>query len=131
MCEYKCQSCGKFIKNIEGITTLNGLWICDKDSCRTLDNENQATEMTWLEEIIGNVEEIMETPYVVRKEKAEEVGIDLIMTGKVDFLLRKINSLEEQNNRYRAALEFYAISGQGIGETKHGEVARKALEESK
>jgi len=87
--------------------------------------------MTWLEEIIGNVEEIMETPYVVRKEKAEEVGIDLIMTGKVDFLLRKINSLEEQNNRYRAALEFYAISGQGIGETKHGEVARKALEESK
>src|SRR5690625_1021149 len=34
-----------------------------------------------------------------------------------------------QNKRYREALEFYAMSGQAIGETKHGEVARKALEE--
>lgn len=58
-----------------------------------------------LEEIIENVEEIMETPYVARKEKAEEVGIDLIMSGKVDFLLRKIDSLEKQNKRYRETLE--------------------------
>src|SRR5690625_2927198 len=36
--------------------------------------------------------------------------------------------LLEQNKRYCEALEFYAMSGQAIGETKHGEVARKALE---
>lgn len=95
-----------------------------------------------LEEIIENVEEIMETPYVARKEKAEEVGIDLIMTGKVDFLLRKIDSLEKQNNRYREAIEFYANSlnynsrfDKGTGEWSVtaisrdiGEKARKALE---
>ena len=62
------------------------------------------TDRELLEEIIENVEEIMETPYVVRKEKAVEVGIKLIMTGKVDFLLRKIDSLEEQNKRYREVI---------------------------
>src|SRR5690625_4644581 len=36
--------------------------------------------------------------------------------------------LLKQNKRYCEALEFYAMSGQAIGETKHGEVARKALE---
>ena len=63
------------------------------------------TDKELLEEIIENVEEIMETPYVARKEKAVEVGIKLIMTGKVDFLLRKIDSLEKQNKRYRSLLE--------------------------
>ena len=42
--EYKCQVCGKLIKEDEGITTLNGWWVCDDDSCRTLNEESQATE---------------------------------------------------------------------------------------
>lgn len=44
MNEYKCQVCGKFITEDEGITTLNGLWVCDNDTCRTLDEDNQAIE---------------------------------------------------------------------------------------
>jgi len=43
--EYKCEVCGKFISNYDGITTLSGLWVCDDNSCRTLDEENQATEI--------------------------------------------------------------------------------------
>ena len=42
--EYKCEVCGNFISEDKGVTTLNGLWVCDSDSCRTLDNDNQATE---------------------------------------------------------------------------------------
>lgn len=41
---YKCHHCGKFITNEEGITTLSGSWVCDNDTCRTLDDENEATE---------------------------------------------------------------------------------------
>lgn len=42
--KYECEVCGKFISEAEGITTINGLWVCDDDSCRTLDEENEATE---------------------------------------------------------------------------------------
>lgn len=42
--KYQCMVCGKFIANDEGITTLSGLWVCDNDSCRTLDDDNEATE---------------------------------------------------------------------------------------
>ena len=42
--KYKCEVCDKLIKEDEGITTLNGLWVCDNDSCRTLDDENNAIE---------------------------------------------------------------------------------------
>lgn len=42
---------------------------------------------------------------------------------------REMMRLSHENKRYREALEFYAVSGQGIGEEKHGEVARKALED--
>lgn len=41
---YKCEVCGKFITDDEGITTLNGLWVCDDSSCRTLDEDNNAIE---------------------------------------------------------------------------------------
>lgn len=44
---FKCQVCGKFIRADEGITTLNGWWVCDNDSCRTLDDENEATEIPY------------------------------------------------------------------------------------
>ena len=43
--KYKCEVCNKFNPDEEGITTLNSLWVCDNDSCRTLDVENQATEI--------------------------------------------------------------------------------------
>ncbi len=43
-------------------------------------------------------------------------------------LKRKFERSEKENARFRKALEFYAMSGQGIGEEKHGEVARQALE---
>jgi ribosomal protein L37AE/L43A len=42
--KYKCEVCGSFITNDEGITTLSGLWVCDNDTCRELDEENQAIE---------------------------------------------------------------------------------------
>lgn len=42
---YKCEVCGKLITEDEGCTTtINGLWVCDNDSCRTLDEDNNATE---------------------------------------------------------------------------------------
>lgn len=40
---YKCQACGKWIYDEDGVTTLGGEWVCDSASCRTLDNENDAT----------------------------------------------------------------------------------------
>lgn len=43
--EYKCEVCSSYISECEGITTLNGLWVCDKNTCRTLDEENQAKEI--------------------------------------------------------------------------------------
>ena len=42
MDKYKCETCKKFISEEEGVTTLCGTWVCDRDSCRTLDNNNDA-----------------------------------------------------------------------------------------
>lgn len=42
--QYLCQVCGKCINEDVGITTLNGLFVCDDISCRTLDSDNQAIE---------------------------------------------------------------------------------------
>jgi hypothetical protein len=41
--EYQCACCGRFINDEDGVTTLEGLWICDKDECRTLNDDNDAT----------------------------------------------------------------------------------------
>lgn len=40
--KYKCACCGKFITENEGITTLEGLWVCDNNSCRILNNDNDS-----------------------------------------------------------------------------------------
>ena len=58
--------------------------------------------------------------------KDESVAEDL--AREIQDRNKRIVELEIQNKRYRKALEFYAVSGQGIGEEKHGEVAREALE---
>ena len=42
---YKCEVCGGFIEDEQGTTTLNGLWVCDNDSCRTINDDNQAEEI--------------------------------------------------------------------------------------
>lgn len=42
---HRCQVCGKLICGKDGVTTLNGWFVCDNDSCRTLDEENQAIEI--------------------------------------------------------------------------------------
>lgn len=34
--KYRCHVCGKMITNDEGITTLNGWWVCDSETCRTV-----------------------------------------------------------------------------------------------
>jgi hypothetical protein len=39
---HKCQVCGKYISDDEGVTTKCGSWVCDQDTCRTLDDENEA-----------------------------------------------------------------------------------------
>lgn len=46
---YKCEVCGLSIEEDYGITTQSGLWVCDDNSCRTLDDENQAHEKGPLE----------------------------------------------------------------------------------
>lgn len=45
--KYKCQCCGKYISNEEGITTVEGAWVCDADTCRTLDDDNEAYAILW------------------------------------------------------------------------------------
>jgi hypothetical protein len=40
--EYRCMECGKMIDENDGITTVDGEWVCDNDTCRTLDADNQA-----------------------------------------------------------------------------------------
>ena len=54
--------------------------------------------------------------------------IEDYLSGIIRDMQDEIDLLEHQIRQYRKALEFYAMSGQAIGETKHGEVARKALE---
>ncbi|MEG0898399.1 MAG: hypothetical protein RSF40_01635 [Oscillospiraceae bacterium] len=39
---YKCQYCGKYITNDEGITCVDGSWVCDNDSCRTDDEDGDS-----------------------------------------------------------------------------------------
>jgi len=39
---YQCQKCGKFITEEEGVTCIDGSWVCDNDNCRTLDEDNEA-----------------------------------------------------------------------------------------
>lgn len=41
---YRCEVCGDLVAEGYGITTESGLWVCDSDSCRTLDDENNAHE---------------------------------------------------------------------------------------
>jgi len=43
--EYQCMVCGKFVRENEGATTLNGLWVCDEDTCRVLNEDNDAIEI--------------------------------------------------------------------------------------
>ena len=43
--KHKCEVCSTMISDNEGVTTLNGLWVCDNDSCRTLDEDNNAVEV--------------------------------------------------------------------------------------
>jgi hypothetical protein len=40
---YACHVCGKYIPESAGVTTIDGLWVCDNDSCRDLDADCQAT----------------------------------------------------------------------------------------
>jgi ribosomal protein S26 len=42
MKQYECMKCWKLIPEDEGITCTNGKWVCDDESCRTLDEENEA-----------------------------------------------------------------------------------------
>src|SRR5690625_2704258 len=52
----------------------------------------------------------------VLKNKAENLEHDFMCYFKL------ANKLDHQIRQYQKALEFYAMSGQAIGETKHGEV---------
>jgi predicted RNA-binding Zn-ribbon protein involved in translation (DUF1610 family) len=42
--KYQCQACGKYITDDEGTTTLSGAWVCDNDTCRILDEDNNSIE---------------------------------------------------------------------------------------
>lgn len=41
---YQCEVCKELIPEADGITTVSGSWVCDADTCRTLDDENQAQQ---------------------------------------------------------------------------------------
>lgn len=41
---YKCQVCNKLVTKDEGVTTLNGYWVCDNNSCRILREDNESIE---------------------------------------------------------------------------------------
>lgn len=56
MNKYNCQRCGKLIPEDEGITCLNGYWVCDTDTCRTLDDDNDAHMIPAERDIIPRIE---------------------------------------------------------------------------
>lgn len=78
-------------------------------------------DVVWLTQQAERVEELEEGDKRLRRHIFEA-------RNDVASQSRLLEKAQQQNKRYREALEFYAISGQGIGETKHGEVAREALE---
>lgn len=41
---FKCEECGKLIRESEGITTKSGRWVCDNNNCRDLDEESEAID---------------------------------------------------------------------------------------
>lgn len=72
--------------------------------------------------LIERVEELEEENYQLYR-KHDELRKDAKDWYKI------ASRLQEENGGFEQALEFYAVSGQGIGESKHGEVARQALRE--
>lgn len=72
-------------------------------------------EKPLLEKLLSSIEQA---------ERVEELGYLL------EHRTKMLKYSKDRNRRYKQALEFYAVSGQGIGEAKHGEVARQALEET-
>lgn len=60
--QYKCECCGKFITEDEGTTTLEGLWVCDTDKCRTLDDNNDSTiNRTFNMDIMNDAEKLVQS----------------------------------------------------------------------
>lgn len=65
---YFCEVCGALITDDEGITTTDGSWVCDKDSCRWLDKDNDAYKKDHCEDcgapiVIGVSEFLIEPKY--------------------------------------------------------------------
>ena len=44
--EYRCEACGAFVSVALGVTSLKGEWLCDKDECRTLTEDNDAIKVS-------------------------------------------------------------------------------------
>ena len=40
--QYRCDYCNKLVDEDDAVTTIDGNYVCDKDSCRTLDGDNEA-----------------------------------------------------------------------------------------
>lgn len=45
MNEYMCEVCGQYTEEDKGVTAIDGSWVCDRDSCRELDSENNAIKL--------------------------------------------------------------------------------------
>ena len=39
---YKCEYCGKYISEDDGVTEITGLWVCANDSCIIVNGNNDA-----------------------------------------------------------------------------------------
>lgn len=92
----------------------------------TVNNPNTSDDEKW-EEVNKLLSEAWESECIHCNGKGFN-GLDYCPNCIRGEVIRENLELEQQNKRYREALEFYAICGQGVGETKHGEIARKALE---
>jgi len=96
---YACHVCGKYIPESAGITTLDGLWVCDNDSCRDLDADCQATAKNKQEQTPPEPEGDQPDPAQEAQESANNSIPEKEITVK-DVLLYE---LEQQEAGYTPA----------------------------
>ncbi|MCJ8008922.1 hypothetical protein ACFFF5_21140 [Lederbergia wuyishanensis] len=91
--KYRCDSCGEFIYDDEGITAVYGDWVCDKDDCRILTDDNLAIVKNRRKNDKEQLEEVMRREY-----KEYDVRGRFLVIPKGDYK-RLISTVEEQAER--------------------------------
>jgi hypothetical protein len=91
---YACHVCGKYIPESAGVTTIDGLWVCDNDSCRTLDADCQATAKNKQEQTPPEPEGDQPDPAQEDQEPADKSIPENEITVK-DVLLYELEQSEK------------------------------------